>query len=387
MYKKDRQTAVFLVHVAGTGIAPVPPGSLILHVSVKEWTIPRSTRDLPIIVSEPSVRIVRRAWMLIVESHTFSNIRIYPLGLCCSGMCLTSFQQFREFFHSMLPCWVTLSYEPGEVLLLHPAIASSNTLSLSEHVCNCTCTHVSMSHACKYWYNISMANVTARTKARALRRSGVSIRDISRQLQQPKSTVSYWCRGIVLSKKQIVQLHAKQGSVGTKALLHHAETQRAARKQREGLEAREGAALLGGVGKRDLLFLGIGLYWGEGYKYEGCEFGFTNSDPDMMRVYVRWLYNVFEVPSNSLVCRVSVNDMHADRVAEIEKYWQLVTDLPPEQFTQTSLIHTVRKKRCEDKTPHYGTLRIKVKSGTSLRNRVLGAIQALGEMDRYVYAS
>lgn len=140
---------------------------------------------------------------------------------------------------------------------------------------------------------------------------------------------------------------------------------------------KDGLRGVGKLSRRDLFIAGLALYWGEGYKSSNGELGFTNSDPAMILFFIKWLQAIYGVPRDTLVLRVSVNNLHAYRVREIERYWSKVTSLPLSQFTMTSLIKTISKKRYTNESEHFGTLRVKVRSGTDLRRRILGSVAKL----------
>ena len=129
--------------------------------------------------------------------------------------------------------------------------------------------------------------------------------------------------------------------------------------------------------QRDLFVAGLALYWGEGYKGLSNELGFTNSDPAMIVFFLNWLSRIYGIKTDQLILRVSVNASHRHRVREIEKYWSRLAGVPLAQFTMTSLIKTAHKKVYTNKSEHFGTLRVKVRSGTDLRRRILGSIQKL----------
>jgi hypothetical protein len=60
--------------------------------------------------------------------------------------------------------------------------------------------------------------------------------------------------------------------------------------QRETLKQEElGSNDTASLSSRDIHMLGLGLYWGEGYKRGSRELGFTNSDPLIARFFIRWL--------------------------------------------------------------------------------------------------
>lgn len=219
-----------------------------------------------------------------------------------------------------------------------------------------------------------MANIDIREKARALRRRGESIGRIAQILQASKSTVSYWCRDIALSGKQIQLLAKRQREGGAQGRLRAAEAKRAARLLATQAEHERGSRAVGSLNLRDIFMLGLALYWGEGYKSGNDECGLTNSNPDIIRAFIMWLKQVHNVNSSDLILRVSINYIHTNRVREVQKYWAKVTEIPPSQFTKTSFIRSKARKIYADRDNHFGTLRVKVRRATALRRRILGSI-------------
>ena len=224
-----------------------------------------------------------------------------------------------------------------------------------------------------------MAFVLLREKARALRQNGESIAKIGVILHASKSTVSYWCRDIALSAKQVRRLAFRQQEAGALARLRAAEKKRAIRMEAVRVESNRGSRDAGILSQRDLFILGVGLYWGEGYKSGNEECGLTNSNPDIIRAFMIWLKRAYNIPSSDLILRVSINRTHRDRVAIVEQYWSKVTAIPRSQFTKTSLIKARSRKIYSNPEQHYGTLRIKVRRGTALRRRILGSIKAVSK--------
>lgn len=222
-----------------------------------------------------------------------------------------------------------------------------------------------------------MAKQLLHDEAMKLRRSGRSINEIARLLYVSKGTVSYWCRDIALTKKQVESIAMRSNHHATEALLFSAETQRQNRIRDIELQNQQGARDVGNISKRDLQMVGLGLYWGEGYKRGNQELGFTNSDVHMMRFYIQWLSHIYNVERKDLIARVSINAVHAERIADIETYWSETLKIPLSQFTKSSLIKTQSKKLYANTEIHFGTLRIKVRRGTQLRRRILGSIDAL----------
>lgn len=130
------------------------------------------------------------------------------------------------------------------------------------------------------------------------------------------------------------------------------------------------------VSKRDLLFLGIGLYWGEGYKNGNGEFGFTNSDPEMIKVFLKIIKEIYNIENDQLVLKININELFIDKLLEIEEYWQTVTKIDKTQFTKTTVIKSKLNKKYNI-DGYKGTLRIKVKKGEFLKKRILSSIKQI----------
>lgn len=221
-----------------------------------------------------------------------------------------------------------------------------------------------------------MAKSKQKIDAIVLRKKGFSINDISKRVLVSKSTVSVWCRDISLSNKAIAVISKRSKSKSTSALLHYAERIRLKRQMNTFASIESGKQKLGNMSERDMYCIGLGLYWGEGYKKGSQEFGFTNSDHGMILFYVLWLGVVFGTKKSDLILRVSINEQHKARVDEVEQFWSKLLGIPRTQFTKISLIKMQTKKLYKD-TKHMGTLRIKVRRGTSLRREVLGSLEGI----------
>jgi predicted transcriptional regulator len=222
-----------------------------------------------------------------------------------------------------------------------------------------------------------MAKNIERQKAQILRESGLSIKDISLKLNVSKSSVSMWCQDIVLSEEAVQNIVKTSKKKCTAGILRYTESLRKKRQANIIDDKQKGLDMLGKLSSRDVMCIGIGLYWGEGYKKGNQEFGFTNSDPQMIVFYIKWLRNIFNIDKKELILRISINELHEYRIKEVENFWVKNTGVPFSQFTKTSLIKTKSKKIYENQEQHFGTLRIKVRRGTKMRRMILGMIQGL----------
>ena len=91
----------------------------------------------------------------------------------------------------------------------------------------------------------------------------------------------------------------------------------------------EAAARLGGVSERDLFLAGIALYAGEGSKGDG-RVTFTNSDPRMIALHLRWLRTFLAIDESRLRVRLYLHEgLDLDAATT---FWSEVTGVPRGQF-------------------------------------------------------
>ncbi len=210
-----------------------------------------------------------------------------------------------------------------------------------------------------------------------LRQQGYSLNEIATKLKISKSTASLWLRSVPLDKNAKSRLQQRTKVNSLAGLLSYSQRLRDSKNEQIKSDESSGKSLLGKVSDRDIFCIGLGLYWGEGYKRGSQEFGFTNSDPIMIQFYILWLDKVFAVKKKDLILRISINNSHQSRKSEVERYWVRTTGIPFSQFTKTSFIKSISSKTYLNHDGHMGTLRVKVKSGTRMRRKVIGAIKSL----------
>ena len=134
---------------------------------------------------------------------------------------------------------------------------------------------------------------------------------------------------------------------------------------------------VGNLSNRDLFIAGIALYWGEGFKNKHeHRLGFCNSDPEMIKFYIKWLEKCFGVKKDSIVARLTLNASYKDKTEEIEDYWLKITKLPKNQFTKTFYQKTKWKKQYSENNYH-GVLRIYVKESLNMLILTRGFIEGL----------
>lgn len=219
-----------------------------------------------------------------------------------------------------------------------------------------------------------MAKSSSRIAAQALRASGVSIGSIAMRLGVAKSSVSLWCRGIVLSPQQARILNARAQQGANLGRLRGAVTNHAKRVQRLREAYHDARGIVGALSDRDLWMLGIALYWAEGNKKGQTTFGFANSDPHLIVLLMRWLRRCLGVRKCNCMFRVMINQIHRHRAQHVLTYWSRIVGVSPATFHRTTFTKNVVQKRYANHDHHFGTLHVRIRNGSPLLFRVLGCI-------------
>ena len=220
-----------------------------------------------------------------------------------------------------------------------------------------------------------MAKSQEKIKAIKLRRAGRSIRSIAQDLNVSKSTASLWCREVILSKKQEERLFNSMVQAGHLARLKGARVNREKKERMISHYQSLADKNIGTLSERDMLMLGIALYWAEGSKTSG--FAFSNSDPAMILLVFKLLLGVMGVAKKDITIRVLINEIHRSRINTILNFWLDLLDLPFDQMYSPTFIKTTNKKVYANHERYYGTISLRVKKSSSLQYYILGLINSV----------
>jgi transcriptional regulator with XRE-family HTH domain len=211
-----------------------------------------------------------------------------------------------------------------------------------------------------------------RELARKLRREeGLPINEIARRVGVSKSSISLWVRDIELTAEQHATLRAMNPAYNRQlsGWLRVAERHRANR-----LAAQESGREL--ARRREPLHLaGCMLYWGEGAKGPPNQVCFSNTDPEMVRLFVKFLLTYFEIRDSDIRISCHLFADHLKRQREIERYWLSVAGLPSESLRKSvvNLYSRSSKRKRVNKLPN-GTCQV-VLSRVLVLQSILGSIQ------------
>ncbi len=151
-------------------------------------------------------------------------------------------------------------------------------------------------------------------KALKLRKLGHSYSQIKNSVSVSKSTLSLWLKEFPLSKSQIDLLRGKN----PQRIERFRNTMKAKKDNEEQIA-------------------GLYLYWGEGTKTASCTVAVTNTDPDVLRFFLKWL-DLFGVDTSKL--RVVLHLYKDMDIQKETKFWSLYLKIPLSQFRKPYIKNT-----------------------------------------------
>ncbi len=223
-----------------------------------------------------------------------------------------------------------------------------------------------------------MAKYDLRMMARQMRKKGQSIIVIARHLNIAKSSVSFWCRDIILTPEQYEKLRRNKGISVTTGQRMGAESNK--RKKLLAVEqSKEWAkGLISKVSKRDLALIASALYWCEGSKSESTStFMFVNSDPQMILFMKRFLISVMCVPKEDIVCGIQINKIHEKRINKVLLFWKKLLNLNNSQIRKPYFVNTKISKVYANYDTYFGVCRLFVRKGKQVKYKMLALIESL----------
>ncbi len=225
-----------------------------------------------------------------------------------------------------------------------------------------------------------MSKYAQRLIARNMREKGISVVVIARKLSVSKSSVSEWCRDIILSEAQFEKLRKNSGVSLTTGQRMGAEANKRKRLDAIYLAEAWGRGIVKNISDRELLLIATALYWSEGSKSDRTSgFIFVNSDPEMILVMKLFLIRVLNIHSKDIVCSIQINRIHEERIEMVLNFWEKLLDLPSNQFRKPYYINTKVNKVYQNYKNYYGVCRLIVRKGTNLKYRMLALIKGVKE--------
>jgi hypothetical protein len=131
--------------------------------------------------------------------------------------------------------------------------------------------------------------------------------------------------------------------------------------------------------------VGCALFWAEGSKGRNSA-TLTNSDPELIATFVRFLRECFAVEDERIALSVNVHLNNGLSLDEIEAWWLERLGLPRSCLRAASVNRASKASRWRRNVLPYGTARVAVHS-TAIVQSIYGAIQEYGGFEREAWVA
>jgi hypothetical protein len=221
-----------------------------------------------------------------------------------------------------------------------------------------------------------------KTKAIILRKAGNSYNQISKALEIPKSTLSYWLGDLKISKKSQEKILSRARKLSIEGLVRRNKNQTVIAKERANEIRNEAKKESFGMMHDSLFLTGLALYWAEGYKKgaNGSKWksiDFANSDPEMIKVIMKFFRKFLQIYDSKIKIQLMTHkNINIDKAV---KFWSNLTRIPENQFIKScSAVSKASKGKRNPNSLTYGTVHIRI-NDVKLFFRIIGWIDGLKE--------
>ena len=166
-----------------------------------------------------------------------------------------------------------------------------------------------------------------------LRLDGWSYSQIKEKLTVSKGTLSSWLASYPLSDARIRELR----DFNSKRIENFRKTMRRKREEKNLIAYQKIEKDIKTLSQRELFVGGFFLYWGEGAKTSSGTVMVSNTDPAMLRFFIRWV-KLLNIPTTKMHVLLHLyKDMDQEKAVE---FWSKELGLPKKQFHRPWIKHS-----------------------------------------------
>lgn len=185
--------------------------------------------------------------------------------------------------------------------------------------------------------------IEIKLKAVKLRQKGLSLNDIQQKLNISKSVLSAWLRDVVLSNdaKKIILKKIKLGQLNSAENKH--------KKTKQSIENYFTQAIKNvdiPINKNLAKILCSVIYWCEGTKSLYSGINFTNSDPKLVKTFLKLFRKSFDANEKKFRVCIHLHNYHNEN--KQSKFWSKITGIKLSQFIKPFYKNNVGKRVRED---------------------------------------
>lgn len=210
-----------------------------------------------------------------------------------------------------------------------------------------------------------MVKKIERIQAINLRKKGMGFNEINLQVKVSKDTLGRWLKDYPLTQKQIETIHESR-------IERYIETMRLKREKRLHLVHKSLINTFPKLTKRELLIAGLFLYWGEGNKRINGPVSISNTNPFLVKFFIRWLKVSYGIKNDKLKAYLQLYS-NMDVKKEIN-FWSEFLQIPKDQFCRPYIKESDSNSITHANEYQHGTCNVSV-NNVRLKEIVITSIQ------------
>lgn len=212
----------------------------------------------------------------------------------------------------------------------------------------------------------------AQRKAKEMRKQGISMVKIAKELNVSKSSVYRWCQDIKLTNEQKSKLQENKSKAMKKARKKAMERKSEIKEKRIKENRKKGKQRVGKLSERDKYIAGLMLYSGEGAKTDG-RVEIANTNPQIIKFMLDWFNYFFNKKPSDFRAELYIHD-NLDSQKAID-FWHKYTKIPIEKFLEPYIVKN-NKNRIHKNIHEYGVLKIGFCS-CKIHREIMGSIEKI----------
>ena len=219
-----------------------------------------------------------------------------------------------------------------------------------------------------------------RQKAVELRlKNKLSYTEIKKQLNVPKSTLSYWLHDFPLDERKILELRRKGWAKGEAGREKFRSTMREKKEEKAQAIYIKQKVRLRDISKDTYFVAGLMLYLAEGDKKNYSRIALSNTDSRITKFFIKWMIEFLNVSKNKIKAQLHLYENM--NIEKEKKFWQNELGFYESQFYKPSIRKLKESSFSYKESYRHGTCEVYL-MGVEKKTELMMAIRAF--MDQYL---
>ncbi len=204
----------------------------------------------------------------------------------------------------------------------------------------------------------------------------LSYSEIQKRFAIPKSTLSYWLKDIPLSKERIDELRFCGRKKAEGKIEKFRESMRIKKEKEEKNVYEKYLGKFSEIKDVENSFFAAGLmlYLGEGDKRNKNRVNLANTDPEIIRFFIKWVVHFFNIEKKKI--RFQLHLYENMKIGDEENYWKKELDVFPNQLYKSQIRKLKKNSFSYSSHDSHGTCSLYI-SNTKLKTEIMMAIKAI----------